>query len=139
VLFVKDSAQQTVYFRNAVASPNRSFSYDALYRLKSAQGRERAHIQPVDGRPADPNLEDLPATNDLMAVVPYTERYQYDLAGNLTFLDHACGEGSWAVDTTLHHLPIASPGCEIETETRCQVGMPMTIRGLLKRLAGRRS
>ena len=38
---VADAAQQTLYFNNQVVTPSRDFTYDALYRLISAAGREQ--------------------------------------------------------------------------------------------------
>lgn len=93
---VRDDAQQTVFFANAPIEPGRHFSYDGLYRLVEATGRE--HIGQVTGQvrthedvPAQP----LPHPNDAQALRTYTERYNYDPVGNILRLVHAAGDGSW--------------------------------------------
>ena len=40
-----DNAQQTFYFSNAVIEPKGQYTYDALYRLTEAKGRELASLQ----------------------------------------------------------------------------------------------
>jgi YD repeat-containing protein len=37
---IKDDAQQTLFFNNAMVQPVQKFTYDALYRLITAEGRE---------------------------------------------------------------------------------------------------
>jgi len=37
---IQDDAQQSIFFNNTVVSPRQQFTYDALYRLIQAQGRE---------------------------------------------------------------------------------------------------
>jgi YD repeat-containing protein len=36
----QDDAQQTIFFNNAIVSPDNDYTYDALYRLIIAKGRE---------------------------------------------------------------------------------------------------
>ena len=66
---------------------DRSFSYDALYRLRSASGRE------CGPRPDDP-WDDSPRPTDLTRARAYTETYSYDLVGNLSALAHANAAGN---------------------------------------------
>ena len=47
---VRDHAQQRVFFRNRVVDPSASYTYDALYRLIEATGRE--HLGQASGRSA---------------------------------------------------------------------------------------
>ena len=37
---IADDAQQTIYFNNQVVTPDADYTYDAIYRLIEAQGRE---------------------------------------------------------------------------------------------------
>ena len=60
---------------------DRLFTYDALYRLVSATGRE------CDVAASPPWL-DMPRCVDLSRVRPYTEQYRYDQVGNLEELRH---------------------------------------------------
>ena len=45
ITHIRDDAQQTIYFNNQVVSPNNDYTYDAIYRLITAKGRE--HIGQV--------------------------------------------------------------------------------------------
>ena len=67
---------------------DRAFSYDPLYRLTSATGRE------CDIPPPAPWL-DTPRCVDLTKVRAYTETYAYDDAGGLLTLAHHAGTGGF--------------------------------------------
>jgi len=60
---------------------DREFVYDALYRLKSATGREC-------DRPPDVPWDESPRCTDLTKTRSYTEQYLYDVVGNLKKLKH---------------------------------------------------
>jgi RHS repeat-associated protein len=64
---------------------DRQFSYDALYRLVLATGRE------CDVAPATPPWELFARCTDVTRARPYTEAYSYDDAGNVTKLTHGAG------------------------------------------------
>jgi RHS repeat-associated protein len=90
VTHVRDDAQQRIFFANRRVEPSCEYTYDALYRLIGATGRE--HIgQPGAG--AAPSYSDspwarIPHPADGTAVANYTETYAYDDAGNLTAVNH---------------------------------------------------
>jgi RHS repeat-associated protein len=93
---ITDVAQQTVYFKNQVVSPSNDYTYDAVYRLLSAKGRE--HI----GRKHHPqtSFEDLPRMHqplpaDSGAMQNYREHYRYDAVGNLLQVLHHAADGNW--------------------------------------------
>jgi RHS repeat-associated protein len=70
------------------ALPNRldrAFTYDPLYRLLSATGRER------DLPPATPPWEESPQSMDVTKTRAYTEIYTYDKVGNILQLQHIAG------------------------------------------------
>lgn len=91
---VKDEAQQTVYFKNSVVSPSNSYTYDSIYRLINATGRE--HIgQNLPVAPNDPSRTSLPQPGDGTALRNYIQSYQYDAAGNILKMIHSAGAGSW--------------------------------------------
>ena len=87
---IRDNAQQTHFFANAVVSPESKFEYDALYQLTKATGREHAGL----GGNAQRNQQDLatinqlPHLNNATAVRNYTETYEYDVCGNIKKLHH---------------------------------------------------
>ncbi|GIG69236.1 SpvB/TcaC N-terminal domain-containing protein [Phytomonospora endophytica] len=66
---------------------DRGFTYDPVYRLATANGRE------TDTVPAAPPWTDLPRGNDITKTRPYTETYAYDAAGCLLRLTHASANG----------------------------------------------
>ncbi len=93
---IRDEAQQTVFFRNQAVEPHCDYSYDALYRLISAEGRE--HI----GQTAQPESSwndefriHQPHPHDGQALRRYLERYLYDAVGNFAQLEHQADNGNW--------------------------------------------
>lgn len=93
---IGDAAQETNYFKNAVVSAANGYSYDAIYRLLYATGRE--HI----GQLAEPQTtwDDTPRMNqplptDGTAMRNYTESYSYDAVGNILQIIHVATGGSW--------------------------------------------
>ncbi|HTN87933.1 MAG TPA: SpvB/TcaC N-terminal domain-containing protein [Sorangium sp.] len=91
-----DSAQQTVFFNNAVVSPSAQYVYDAVYRLIEATGREHAGgLADAQRDQNDLPIQSLPHANDAQALRNYTEQYVYDAVGNLLRMVHQAGAGSW--------------------------------------------
>src|SRR5262249_45066457 len=93
---ITDGAQATVYFRNQVVDATASYTYDALYRLVSATGRE--HIGQAKGPQVDwhdsPHVNQ-PLPNDGQAMRRYAESYDYDPVGNLTAIVHSAYNSNW--------------------------------------------
>jgi RHS repeat-associated protein len=96
ICHVEDSALQTIFFRNNVVNPSNDFTYDALYRLISASGRE--HLGQVNGGPPSPVAPDWSDkthqvsrnnAGDGSTMGLYTETYKYDAVGNLMSLQHS--------------------------------------------------
>lgn len=70
---------------------NRTYEYDALYRLILAEGREHNSRDPS----AEPWLDTLFPTNpNVDETRPYVRRYAYDKAGNLTEMRHSANNGA---------------------------------------------
>lgn len=91
-----------VFFNNQKTTGLNTYTYDALYRLKQATGRE--HIAQLNYGNED-NWTDLPflkqhAQGNNMAMRPYTQQYLYDKAGNLTQMSHVAAGGNWTRDYT---------------------------------------
>lgn len=91
---ISDDAQQTLYYANTIVSPTQDYTYDPLYRLIAAQGREQ--IGTASFGTAD-NTADSPWTVALGsdAAQRYTQTYQYDPVGNILSLQHSAGTGSY--------------------------------------------
>lgn len=90
ILRVEDAAQDTLYFNNTAVRPVGLYSYNAVYRLVTAQGRERVN----QGAPAFNTGEWVSAAYGAIpdasnAVWAYTESYEYDKAGNILEMDHS--------------------------------------------------
>lgn len=87
---IRDDAQQTHYFNNAVVKPETLYEYDAIYQLVRATGRELAGLGNDTIRThTDLDLvPQLPHLNNTDAVRTYTEEYEYDLLGNIQVLRH---------------------------------------------------
>jgi RHS repeat-associated protein len=98
---IQDEAQQAQYFDNSVVSPTQDFTYDTLYRLISAEGREQignATFGSNDNNDdAAWNSPDHPG-NDTIALQRYTQTYSYDEVGNILSLQHTAGSGSFTRD-----------------------------------------
>ena len=94
VVDVSDAAQDTLYFNNAEVRPGCRYEYDAIYRLRSAEGREHASLSQPDAGEA-PIIAAIPHPNDVRAVRSYTEGYEYDAAGNLVEMRHVADSGNW--------------------------------------------
>lgn len=95
----EDRAIPAVYFDNAVITGLARFGYDALYRLKSSEGREHAGQNPGGFGILD-NWDDANATlvhapGDIMAWRTYSESYEHDPVGNLLRLAHTAANGSF--------------------------------------------
>ena len=104
VTHIRDDAQQTIYFRNRRVEPSARYSYDALHRLTETKGRE--HLgQSAAGRVSLPHSYNDAgrvglgggvsfSPSDGVAMAPYTERYDYDAANNITEMRHIGGDAA---------------------------------------------
>jgi RHS repeat-associated protein len=99
ITHIRDDAQQTIYFRNKRVEPSSEYTYDAIYRLIEATGRE--HLGQAGGPPIPDSYNDSPrvgvlssdgagrfAPNDRNAMGTYLERYLYDAVGNFSEMQH---------------------------------------------------
>jgi len=96
ITHIKDKAQQTIYFNNAVVEPDSEYTYDAIYRLIQARGRE--HIGQASQPETTWNDEfrvNLAHPQNGQAMRDYTEQYEYDQVGNILRLIHQANNGNW--------------------------------------------
>ena len=89
---IRDNAQQTVFFNNAQVEPHNDYTYDALYRLTRAGGREHA-AQNNFQRDATEfiSIIGIPFPNSPEAMQRYVEEYAYDSVGNILSMRHVGG------------------------------------------------
>jgi len=100
---IRDDAdtQDVIFFRNQRVEPSADYTYDPLYRLTAATGRE--HLGQTGGvlwPPKQVTNDDsfrtgLPQPGDGTAMGVYTETYSYDPVGNLLQMGHQVSSGNW--------------------------------------------
>ncbi len=107
---IRDEAQQRVFFANAIVTAASDYTYDAVYQLVEATGRE--HV----GQLASPQTTwdggfrvDLPHPHDGRAMRRYTEHYEYDDVGNVLRVRHVAGDGNWTREFTYQELSALDP------------------------------
>jgi RHS repeat-associated protein len=99
---IRDDAQQRVFYRNRLVDASNDYTYDPVYRLVQALGREHVGQAGGTGFPHsynDRSRTNLPHPADGDAMGRYCETYEYDAAGNLRSMKHrqACpGAINWA-------------------------------------------
>jgi RHS repeat-associated protein len=98
-----DNAQKTIFYGGQRVAAQNNYTYDALYQLIEAEGREHSG-QMVLG--AADNFNDGWSRQQLQPNSPvqlrnYAEKYFYDEAGNITRMRHIAGpapEAGWTRD-----------------------------------------
>ncbi|HHR6132206.1 TPA: RHS repeat protein, partial [Providencia alcalifaciens] len=86
VLKISNDAEETRFWRNQKVVPENTYTYDSLYQLVSATGREMANIRQQGSH--SPSAI-VPFPTDSYAYTHYTRTYRYDSAGNLTQIRHS--------------------------------------------------
>jgi RHS repeat-associated protein len=93
ITFIKDDAQDIQFFANTVVEPHNSYTYDALYRLIEATGKENEAALTNN---AKDNWNDA----DFMQASPigikyYNQKYTYDAVGNILQMKHRSLGNNW--------------------------------------------
>lgn len=120
---IRDEAQQTIYFNNQVVEPHADYTYDAIYRLITATGRE--HIGQAAAPQTSWNDEGrvrLSHPHNGQAMRMYTEQYHYDEVGNFLELIHQAGSGSWTRSYTYEEASLIEPGKQSNRLSQTSVG-----------------
>ena len=116
ITHIQDDAQQTIYFRNKRVEPSNDYTYDALYRLIQATGREHLGQQASGDRPirrrrpmpSTPSARGSTIPNDGNAMGTYIERYVYDAVGNFLQMQHRGSDPAHPGWTRAYDYPEAS-------------------------------
>ncbi|MBI6856197.1 RHS repeat protein, partial [Pseudomonas cichorii] len=112
ILQIEDRAQPVRFFANQRIEPISRYTYDTLYQLIEATGRE---VNTGASRgPELPGLQPLPP--DPNQVSNYTQHYEYDPAGNLLQMRHV---GAQSFTRTMRVAPDSNrslPEGEVETD-----------------------
>lgn len=91
VLKIKNNAEATRFRSSQEVVPENTYTYDSLYQLVNATGREMAGAG-QQGSNLPPATVPLPG--DSSAYTNYTRTWTYDEAGNLTRIRHSPATGS---------------------------------------------
>ena len=83
VLCVTNDAEETRFWHNQKVVPENRYTYDTLYQLVSATGREMANAGQQRSSLPDISLFDKASYTN------YTRNYVYDRAGNMTQIRHS--------------------------------------------------
>jgi RHS repeat-associated protein len=106
---IEDRAQDTEYYRNSAVEATAHYTYDALYQLIEATGRELAVSGNQPANHVDIPIATAPPSSNTHAVRNYRQRYAYDEAGNITQMRHIANGGSWTRDYTYHETSLLNP------------------------------
>jgi RHS repeat-associated protein len=100
ITLIEDDALKTVFYANQRIDAACEYTYDPVYRLIEAEGRE--HIGqsafkffPEHGDDRDYPFEGAAQLADLQALQRYTECYTYDPAGNFLSTFHRAAHRNW--------------------------------------------
>lgn len=90
IITIEDEAIPISFFDNSLIEPLSEYTYDALYRLVEATGRENDTPLSFDSKDNCHDSAFMHPLNpgDPMAVRNYTQRYQYDGVGNILQMKH---------------------------------------------------
>jgi RHS repeat-associated protein len=96
IIVIRDNAQQKIYFNGEVVRPDSNYTYDAVYRLIQAHGREH----PGQAAQSETTWNDEFRTAqehpyDGTKMRNYFESYTYDEVGNILIFDHKADSGNW--------------------------------------------
>ncbi|MCH8877933.1 MAG: toxin [Chloroflexi bacterium] len=113
ITHIRDDAQQKIYFKNNRVEPSADYTYDALYRLIEATGREHLgqggapipHLHSDAGRVGlqSGNIPGQFGPNEVAAMGAYIERYVYDAVGNFLAMQHRGSDPTHAGWTRSYH------------------------------------
>ncbi|MCB9300535.1 MAG: hypothetical protein H6566_07795 [Lewinellaceae bacterium] len=97
ITHIEDQNAPLVFFDNQKVTAVSEYTYDALYRLLTASGRENSAALTFSGSDNWNDASFLQQMNpgDPMAVRNYTQTYQYDAVGNIQQMRHQANGNNW--------------------------------------------
>ena len=111
---LEDGALKTVFHANHKIEPACEYTYDPIYRLIEATGREHIgqsafHFLPEHGDDRDYPFEGAARLNDLQALQRYAESYAYDPVGNVLSRRHRSSHRDWTRTYSYHEASLLEP------------------------------
>lgn len=96
IVRITDASHDHVFTHNQLVDAACEYTYDALYQLTEASGREHLGLGKNDYQAHSDYFKStfFATINNTQAVANYTRRYTYDDAGNLTQLRHIASDSS---------------------------------------------
>jgi RHS repeat-associated protein len=131
VTYLEDNAQQKNFFRQQMTQPVNDYTYDPLYRLIQATGREylgkigATPKAPMPVGPDDTFYTNLDNPGDPTAMGNYTEQYLYDAVGNMLSLSHAGTDPlnpGWTRQYNYQEASLIEPALKSNRLSSTQVG-----------------
>jgi RHS repeat-associated protein len=125
---IRNNALPVLHYNNEQMAPISDFTYDAIYRLLAATGREHIGQAAFAPEPQTGNLRDYPFLglaanpNDLRAMRNYTERYDYDAVGNFETMTHVAQNGNWTRNYHYNEPSLLEPAKISNCLSSTQVG-----------------
>jgi RHS repeat-associated protein len=115
ITYIKDDAQQVIFFNNRRVEPSADYTYDAVYWLVQSLGREHVGGHVTPGPFDDPRMGNA-QPGDGNQLQTYTLQYDYDAAGNMLLMNNV---GNWSMAfsyrATNNQLLTAVPGGAVGT------------------------
>lgn len=120
---IRDDSQQTVYFNNQVVEPHAQYTYDAIYRLIEAGGREHlGQVQQPQSTWNDEFRVNLSHPHDGQAMRRYNESYEYDQVGNILRLIHQATNGNWTRNYDYNEASLLQPALPNNRVSQTEIG-----------------
>ncbi|OGW17913.1 MAG: hypothetical protein A3G93_02970 [Nitrospinae bacterium RIFCSPLOWO2_12_FULL_45_22] len=100
IITIEDEAIPISFFANSLIEPLSEYTYDALYRLREATGRENNAALTFNSKDNWNDAAFMHQLNpgDPMAMRNYTQQYQYDGVGNILQMRHLSAGSNWTRD-----------------------------------------
>ncbi|CAN5793742.1 hypothetical protein BH11BAC3_BH11BAC3_12900 [soil metagenome] len=100
---IYDDAYELAFFNNQKVEPKNEYTYDAIYRLIEATGRENSSFNNAPGRQREQpeDISSFPITATVLR--NYTQTYQYDKVGNIKTMSHRAGNAALTDRWTRHY------------------------------------
>jgi len=125
---IRNDSLPVLHYNNEQIDPTSDYTYDAIYRLLTATGREHIGQAAFASEPQTGNLRDYPFLglaanpNDAQALRNYTEQYQYDAMGNFDVVTHVAQNGNWTRNSYYNEASLLEPGKASNRLSSTQVG-----------------